>query len=366
MGRFERRADLLHPHPRSRLQDAVLSSAPIDSFVPLCGNADHRRLTEVTTMKLSMMFLTPVLLCAEEADRVTQLIETMRQLTFTGDQSAVGHIVPSLIRELAKPHAQGALAWNQIGVYYTTQGDFSRAEDAYRRGLRMVEHGGSDRNTLALLLLNLGELYLEADGGVSHGINILRRALTLAGELYKPESQELSHFLYVLAAAEHQYGNRRHARTLFERALLIAGRSSDRAFQRSLILANLAVLRAGDGQWQEARDTILQAIALQEQTLGLVHPELAPAYINLARIQIRLKHWDLANVALEKARTITETQLGADHRYMVAILESSAMVLRKTGHRSEAKEQSHRAKVIRKSLKQHTVGRTWIHVSDLR
>jgi hypothetical protein len=69
-------------------------------------------------MKRLMLFLTPLLLCAADPDRVTKLVETMRELTFAGDQPAVGRLVPTLIRELATPHPRGALAWNQIGVYH--------------------------------------------------------------------------------------------------------------------------------------------------------------------------------------------------------------------------------------------------------
>ena len=117
-------------------------------------------------MKHLMLFLTPLLLCAYDPDRVTDLVETMRQLTFAGDQDAVGRLVPTLIHELATPHPQGALAWNQIGVYHAVQGNSDEAEHAYRRGIRLVEPAGTDRGTLALLLLNLGQLVLDTGGRV--------------------------------------------------------------------------------------------------------------------------------------------------------------------------------------------------------
>jgi tetratricopeptide (TPR) repeat protein len=313
-----------------------------------------------------MLFVTPLLLCADDTDGVTKLVETMRQLTFAGDQAAVGRLVPTLIHELAMPHPQGALAWNQIGVYHAVQGNFAEAERAYRRGMRFVEQSGPDRGTLALLLLNLGELYLEAGGRAGLAETIVRRALKLAEQSYDSDSEELSNFIYVLGAAQNQSGNRRDARRQFERALLIAGKSRDGKIRRGLILANLAVLRAEDKQWTEARDITLHALALLGQNLGEAHPELVPAYLNLARIQRQFKQWDLASTALERARVITETQLGREHRYMVVILESSSFVLRKTGRRSEAREQARRAKLIAASLPRAKAGETWIHVSDLR
>ena len=73
-------------------------------------------------MKRWMLFLTPFLMCADGPDRATKLVETMRQLTFAGDQPAVGCLVPTLIHELVTPHPNGALGWNQIGVCHAVQG----------------------------------------------------------------------------------------------------------------------------------------------------------------------------------------------------------------------------------------------------
>ena len=317
-------------------------------------------------MKCLMLLLTPLLLCVDDPDRVTKLVETMRELTFAGNQLAAGRLVPTLIRELAVPHPHAALAWNQIGVYHAVQGNSAEAEHAYRRGIRLVEQVGTDRGTLALLLLNLGGLYLEAGGRAGQAVVIVRRALELAEESYASNSEELSNFIYVLGAAQNQSGNRRDARRQFERALLIAGESKDGKIRRALVLANLAVLNAEDKHWNEARDMTLQALASLEQDLGETHPELVPAYLNLARIERQFKRWDLASAALERARVITETQLGPGHRYMVFILEASSFVLRKTGRGSKAKEHARRAKLIAASLPRGKAGETWIHVSDLR
>ena len=321
-------------------------------------------------IRFSHLTWTLTLLCAagsaDDSDLITQLVETMRKLSFAGDHLAAGRLVPELVHELAKPHAQAALAWNQIGVYHAVQGNFLEGERAYRRGIRLAEQAGNDRGTLALLLLNLGELYLEAGRPAGDAARILTRALNLAEQTYDAKSEELSNFIYVLAAAQNQCGNRKGALALFERALLIAGSSTDGTLRRGLILANLAVVRAEDGQWYEAKDASLQSIGLLEQNLGVAHPELVPAYLNLARIHRHFKRWDLASSALERARVITETQLGSQHRYMVAILESSAFVLRKTGHRSEAREQARRASLIAASLPRAKAAETWIDVSDLR
>lgn len=324
-----------------------------------------RRLAGIV-LRLTLL-LVPLLLHAQAApDTVAELVETMRRLAFAGDQRAVGRIVPALVQALAKPHPQSALAWNQIGAYHAMEGDFSEAENAYRRGIQFAERTGAGRDTMALLLLNLGQLRLETADDTVQTERILGRALKLAEQSYAPDSEELSNFIYVLAVAQNRSGNRREARQQFARALAIAEQSRGRELRRGAILANLAVLRAEDKQWREADSLIRNAIALLEQNLGPTHPQLVPVYLNFARIQTRLKHWDVALSALERARVNTETRLGPAHGYMVAVLEASAFILRKTGRHAEAREQARRAKWIADSLPSARVGETWIHLSDLR
>lgn len=328
---------------------------------------DFKRPRRGHFMRLSLLILTPLLLCAEDPpDRVTELVETMRQLAFAGNEHAVGLLVPTLIQALAKPHPEGALAWNQVGTHHAVQGNFTEAEHAYRRGIQLAERAGTSRGTLALLLLNLGQLYLETGADAGQAKGMVRRALNLAEESYNVNSVELSSFIYVLGVAQKQSGNRKDARRQFERALLLAGHTRDGRIGRGLILANLAVLHAEDKQWNEAEDAILQALALLKDNFGVAHPALVPAYINLARIQRQFKQWDRASQALRRARVITETQLGPGHRYMVVILLESAFISKKSGRSSDAREQARRAKSIAASLPDSSVGETWIHISDLR
>jgi hypothetical protein len=44
------------------------------------------------------------------------------------------------------------------------QGNFGEAERAHRRGIRLAEQAATGRGTLGLVLLNLGERYLQAGG----------------------------------------------------------------------------------------------------------------------------------------------------------------------------------------------------------
>jgi tetratricopeptide (TPR) repeat protein len=317
-------------------------------------------------MKHLIFFLTSCLLCAASADRVTDLTETLRQLTSVGDLPAAGRLAPELIKELTAPHPKAWLAWSQIGVYYATKGNLDEAERAYMRGVKLLEPTRTASGDMALLLLNLSELYLQTGKQTPQAEALARRALKLAEESYEPGSPALANFFNTLGAACQQSGRRKEARMHFEQALVLAGHTIAGKNLRGFILSNLAVLFGENRQWNEARDAAAQALDLVGLNLGTRHPALVPMYYNLATIQREFKQWELASASLEQARLITETQLGPDHRYMVEILESSAFILRKTGRGAEAKKQLRRAKSIAASLPRDTAGASSIHLSDLR
>ena len=318
-------------------------------------------------MLLSAILLLPLLLKAAEPDRLTSLVEEMRQLTYAGNHQAAGRLVPVLLGELAKPHPQAASGWNQIGVYLHTLGDHAGAEHAYQRGIQLVQKEQDTSGDLAsLLLLNLASLYLETGRRPAHAELISRRALRMAIEQYGPASPQLVNFLCTLGAARQQQGDGQNARLYYQQALDLADKNSEGRLSRGVILASLGVLSARDKEWTQARDLLLQSIQTTEHVLGKSHPESVRAHINLARVYEHLQQWIPASANLKSAREITEAKLDPHHPLMVEILVTSASILRKTGHRREARDLSRRAKEIMAALPKDSAANTWIHAADLR
>lgn len=316
-------------------------------------------------MLYAIVLLFPLLLDAAQPDRLTDLVEEMRQLTFAGDHGAVGRLLPVVLEELAKPHPKAPIAWNQIGVYFHTQGDYAEAERAYQRGVRLLVKEGSSPGGLELLNLNLASLYLEAGRRPAHAEVLCRLALKQAIKIYGPGSPELANFLYTLAVARQQQGDREDARRYFQQALDLAGDSREGKLRQGFILANLAVLLSQDKQWIQAKDSLLQSIALFEPLLGPSHPDLVPTHLNLARAYEHLKQWTPASASVATAREISETRLSPDHPLMAEILATSASILRKTGHGREARDLSRRAKAVLAAQPKDAASQARVHVADL-
>lgn len=306
----------------------------------------------------------PLMLASEEADRLTVLVEEMRRLTFAGDHASVGGLVPVVREELAKPHPNADIAWNQVALYFQAQGDFAEAERAYQRGIRLSEKEGNAPGGLALLLINLATLHLETGQHPAHAEVLCRQALKQAIEVYDPGSPELTNFLYILAVARLQQGERRDARRFFQQALDHAG-GGRQGEVRGLILANLAYLAALDHQWIQAKESLLESLALMEPSFGPSHPDLIRTHLNLARVYEQLKQWAPASASVTKAREIAEARLSPDHPLLAAILRTSASISRKTGHGREARDLNRQANAIAKAQPKDSASQAWVHIADL-
>ena len=298
-------------------------------------------------MLFAITLLLPWLLQSARSDRLTELVEKMRLLTLRGDHQALGgSLIPVVLEELVKPHPNASSAWNQVGLYFQTQGDYAAAERAYQRGMRLVQKEGKAGEPDLLLLLNLATLYLETRQHPVQADTLGRRALKQAIGFYGPASPELAKFLYILGSVRQRQSDRKGARRYFQEALDLAGDRPDGKLLQGYVRASLGILSASGGQWIDARESLIQSIAPIETYFGTSHPVAISAHLNLARVYAHLKQWPLANASLARAREITEARLGPDHRLMAEILATSASVLQKTGLRREARDLERRAKSI--------------------
>jgi tetratricopeptide (TPR) repeat protein len=316
-------------------------------------------------MNVAILFSFVILLRSAQADPLATLIEEMRQCTETGDYSAAGRLLPALLDELAKPQPRAGSGWNQVGVYYHTQHNHAAAENAYLRGIRLIQKEDPAVADHPLLLLNLATVYLQMGGRPAQAEILARRALTLAESLYGSTSPALANFLYTIGAARLQQNDYKEARHYFQRALASVDDTRYSTIRRGAILSTLAVLCAIEKQWIEARDLLLQSIQLMESVLGSQHPDLVRSYLNLTYVYRHFEQWPQAYSSVTRARQITEAHFGSGHPLMIDNLEMAAFILRKSGRTREARDLRRRAKAIAQTLPNDPGARSSIHIADL-
>ena len=311
------------------------------------------------------LFLIVVLASTLGAADLAGLVEQMQQHKLAGDEAAVARLAPLVRAELEQNHGPfAALAWNQLGLFHSDHGDVGEAERAFRRAIKLAESEGQN-GVVSVALFNLALDYLALGNRPAEAEVLLRRALSIATVQYGIESPVLTMFLNPLAVARQQQGDRPGALLYYEKALALAGDSPQGQLNRGYILVNMAARRFEEKDWPAARDSLIEGIALIERYLGTTHPDVIAPTVSLAIVYGQMRQWDRANAALDRAEHIIGTRLGSGHWLMVELLTSRANVLRRTGHRGEAKKFDARAKAIAASLPRNAARDSGIHVSDL-
>ncbi len=294
------------------------------------------------------------------------LVEQMEQLRRAGDEAAVARLVPLVRAELEQNRGpQAALAWNQLGISYSTRGDFVKAEHAYRSAIRLAELNDA-KDVLSLALTNLAQDLLTNGKSPAQADMLLHRALSIARAHYGTESPELTEVLYVLAAAKHRMGDRSAAAHYYELSLGLTGESPRGRIRRAYILASVAALQTEEKKFGAARDSLIEGIQLIERYLGPAHPDLIAPLVSLGRVYSKVREWELAQAALDRAEEITGIRLGSGHWLMAEVLNSKVVILRQTGQRVMAKKLEARAEAIQAAQQRNPSRDFEIHVSDLK
>jgi hypothetical protein len=96
-------------------------------------------------------------------------------------------------------------------------------------------------------------------------------------------------------------------------------------------------VRFEEGNPEEARRLILEALTALERHLGLDHPMLVRILNNLASLANRSGHREEAGQLLRRSLDIAEKRLGPEHPAYALLLGNYAAFLRQGGDKSGAK-----------------------------
>jgi tetratricopeptide (TPR) repeat protein/predicted Ser/Thr protein kinase len=115
---------------------------------------------------------------------------------------------------------------------------------------------------------------------------------------------------------------------------------------RSLCLVTLGNVAFSEGQHEEARGYIEQALAIREELLGSEHPDVALALNNLGNVAFAAGQHEEARGYLERALAINEKALGPEHPDVVLALNNLGGMAKAEGKYEEARGYVARALAI--------------------
>jgi tetratricopeptide (TPR) repeat protein len=224
-----------------------------------------------------------------------------------------------------------------MATMYDAAGQFADAAAGYRRALKEAAASvGKTGPEYALVLSNLGASYVQT-GQAAAGEKLVREALAIYSAADPPDE-------FRIAVAQNALGEilclirkYQEAGTLLTRSLAVLQKEPGAWGETALARNTLGVVRFEEGNPEEARRLILEALTALERHLGLDHPMLVRILNNLASLANRSGHREEAGQLLRRSLDIAEKRLGPEHPAYALLLGNYAAFLRQGGDKSGAK-----------------------------
>jgi len=116
-----------------------------------------------------------------------------------------------------------------------------------------------------------------------------------------------------------------------------------------MVQASIAAVHTQIGNLAEAKSLFESALAIQEETLGPDHPDVAGVLTDYAKLLFLTEDFTESEQAYKRALAIREEKLGANHPDLAETLEGYSDLLRETGRTEEADSLESRAAAIREN-----------------
>ena len=161
-------------------------------------------------------------------------------------------------------------------------------------------------------------------------------------------------------------GSFAEAESLIRRALAIEERSVGLSHPNvATCLNNLAALLSDTGRLEEARTLYCRALAIDEQSFGQRDPRVATCLNNLAQSLKATNRLEEAEALYRRALAIDEQSLGTNHSRAAIHLNNLAQLLQRTDRLDEAEQLYRRAVAIDEKVLGSTHPRVAIHLNNL-
>ncbi|HEY3208476.1 MAG TPA: toll/interleukin-1 receptor domain-containing protein [Actinomycetota bacterium] len=164
-------------------------------------------------------------------------------------------------------------------------------------------------------------------------------AIVLVESAFPVESQDVRSWPTCGRLLPHALTSTQHAEEL-----AVAGRTIARLLRRT------AGYLTGRAQFAEARSMIERALALDKETFGADHPEVAMDLVALGRIQRAMEDLPGARDSLERALAVHEAAYGPQHARVAVDLIKLGRLLRAMGNLPAAREKLERGVALAETI----------------
>jgi tetratricopeptide (TPR) repeat protein/transcriptional regulator with XRE-family HTH domain len=204
-------------------------------------------------------------------------------------------------------------ALNNLADTCRAEGKDEKALTLFQRALTICDLYGGEHLGTALVLSNLGLLYV-AQRKYEEAKPLLWRALSIREKLLGSDSPDVATIFINLGKLSFDQGEYEQAEQLYQQGLKIDMTVyGDRHPEVATDLAALADLYLEIGKYTRAEPLLQQALEIREELLGPRHVHTADILNLLGWVYQMQRKYEKAQLYLQRALTIREEQLGQEH-----------------------------------------------------
>lgn len=229
-----------------------------------------------------------------------------------------------------------AQSMSNLGTLLQRLGEYSLAETAFLRSLRISEESaGKDSAMAALAAGALGLLYVEADR-YNDAEPLLTRALETDGKI-QPESQDVATDLNNLGLLRIKQKRMQEAEFLLNRSLSISEKLFGKNHPDSTEpMNNLGTAYFAQGNTTQAEAMFRRVLDIREASLPTMHPDIAESLNNLGMVMKGQGKFKESERLYRRCLAIAEKVMGPDHPRVATVAFNLAEVLEAQGRKKEA------------------------------
>jgi tetratricopeptide (TPR) repeat protein len=290
-------------------------------------------------------------------------LDLCRQRDFTG-ASAI--LEDALARASTnKDSVLEATILNDLGTVYLDDRKYDAAERSFKRSIALwTEVAGPRASALASPLGNLGSLYYQA-GQYSRAEKLTARSVSILKETQDNPS-ELATLLSNLGTvylAQHKEAVAQ--RTAEEAIALFATLDPKSQAGKASAYSIIGAVHSRSGEYADAESCLQQALAIWQKAWGPYDPRTGEGTANLAILYSLSGEVEKSKSLFEKAEQIF-ARAGTNDAFLRHFLTEYAVLQRKLGHKSEARQLARRVDELSNGSAANTLSRDVIDVSAFR
>jgi tetratricopeptide (TPR) repeat protein len=243
---------------------------------------------------------------------------------------------------------------NNLGLISAQSGDYAQAEVYYKEGLRVAAEVNPRDPYAARIHNNLGVFYFTL-GEDSRAEKAFKNALGVLEKELGRERVELAPILGNLGGVYVSRKKWKEATSVFDRALLLLQRyPGSNQLDVAGLVENIGMMHYGRENFSQAEEAFRKVYEIRVRVFGSGHPNAATTALNLGGTLLAMGRYEEAERLLVDALKTCETTVGPRSHQTVTTMDKLAQLFRKTGREIEADQMSARVDALRFE-RDHTV-----------